>query len=68
MDNYFLNLALTLSENDISKVKITNKIVLTDAHIASHTHAASLFTLNKFFEDNQQAILAPANFEGFTKT
>jgi membrane fusion protein, heavy metal efflux system len=68
VDNRFLHLDLTLFEKDISKVKIGNKVVFTDANGAGHTHTATIFSLNKSFEDNQQAILAHAKIEGITET
>ena len=68
VDNRFLHLDLTLFEKDISKVKIGNKVVFTDANDASHTHPATIFALNKSFEDNQQAILAHAKIDEQTET
>jgi len=68
VDNRFLHLDLTLFEKDISKVKVDDKVVFTDANDASHTHPATIFALNKSFEDNQQAILAHAKIEGVTET
>lgn len=68
VDNRFLHLDLTLFEKDISKVKIGNKIIFTDANDVSHTHPATVFALNKSFEDNQQAIIAHAKIEGKTET
>ncbi len=68
VDNRFLHLDLTLFEKDISKVKVGDKVIFTDANDASHTHPATIFALNKSFEDNQQAILAHAKIEGVTET
>ena len=68
VDNRFLHLDLTLFEKDISKVKVGDKIMFTDANDASHTHPATIFSLNKSFEDNQQAILAHAKIEGQTES
>lgn len=68
VDNRFLHLDLTLFEKDIAKVKIGNKIMFTDVNDLSHTHPATIFSLNKSFEDNQQAILAHAKIEGQTET
>lgn len=68
VDNRFLHLDLTLFEKDIAKVKIGDKIMFTDANDARHTHPATIFALNKSFEDNQQAILAHAKIEGQTET
>ncbi|MEP7323140.1 MAG: efflux RND transporter periplasmic adaptor subunit [Saprospiraceae bacterium] len=68
VDNRYLHLDLTLFEKDISKVNIGDKIVFTDANDVSHTHPATIFSLNKSFEENQQAILAHAKIEGVTET
>ncbi|MFC4233319.1 efflux RND transporter periplasmic adaptor subunit [Parasediminibacterium paludis] len=68
VDNRFLHLDLTLFEKDISKVKIGDKIMFTDANDASHTHPATIFALNKSFEDKQQAIIAHAKIEEQTET
>ena len=68
VDNRFLHLDLTLFEKDIAKVKVGDKIMFTDANDVNHTHPATIFSLNKSFEDNQQAILAHAKIEGQTET
>jgi membrane fusion protein, heavy metal efflux system len=68
VDNRYLHLDLTLFEKDIAKVKIGDKIIFTDANDVSHTHPATIFSLNKSFEENQQAILAHAKIEGVTET
>ncbi|HMG14111.1 MAG TPA: efflux RND transporter periplasmic adaptor subunit [Saprospiraceae bacterium] len=68
VDNRFLHLDLTLFEKDISKVKVGDKVIFTDANDVSHTHPATIFSLNKSFEDNQQAIIAHARIEGKTET
>lgn len=68
VDNRYLHLDLTLFEKDISKVKVGNKITFTDANDVSHTHSATIFALNKSFEDNQQAIIAHAKIEGRTES
>ena len=68
VDNRYLHLDLTLFEKDISKVKIGDKIQFTDVNDVNHTHPATIFALNKSFEDNQQAILVHAKIEGQTET
>jgi cobalt-zinc-cadmium efflux system membrane fusion protein len=68
VDNRYLHLDLTLFEKDISKVKIGDKIMFTDANDISHTHPGTIFSLNKSFEENQQAILAHAKIEAITET
>jgi cobalt-zinc-cadmium efflux system membrane fusion protein len=67
VDNRFLHLDLTLFEKDISKVKVGDKIMFTDANDVAHTHAATVFALNKSFEDNQQAIIVHAKIDGQTE-
>jgi cobalt-zinc-cadmium efflux system membrane fusion protein len=67
VDNRYLHLDLTLFEKDISKVHVGDKIVFTDANDVSHSHPATIFALNKSFEDNQQAIIAHAKIEGQTE-
>ena len=42
--------------------------MFTDANDISHIHPATIFSLNKSFEENQQAILAHAKIEGVTET
>lgn len=68
VDNRFLHLDLTLFEKDISKVKVGDKIMFTDANDVSHVHPATIFALNKSFDDNQQAIIAHAKIEEQTET
>ncbi|OYU55404.1 MAG: efflux transporter periplasmic adaptor subunit [Chitinophagaceae bacterium BSSC1] len=68
VDNRFLHLDLTIFEKDISKVKVGNKIIFTDANDVSRVHPATIFALNKSFEDNQQAIIAHAKIEEHTET
>lgn len=67
VDNRFLHLDLTLFEKDISKVKVGDKIMFTDANDISHVHPATIFALNKSFENNQQAIIAHAKIEEQTE-
>ena len=68
VDNRFLHLDLTLFEKDISKVKVGNKIIFTDANDVSRSHPATIFALNKAFEDDQQAIIAHAKIDEQTET
>ncbi|WP_171609746.1 efflux RND transporter periplasmic adaptor subunit [Limnovirga soli] len=68
VDNRFLHLDLTLFEKDIARVKVGNKVMFTDANDVSHVHPATIFALNKSFEDNQQAIIAHAKIEEQTET
>jgi cobalt-zinc-cadmium efflux system membrane fusion protein len=41
--------------------------MFTDANDVAHTHAATVFALNKSFEDNQQAIIVHAKIDGQTE-
>ncbi len=68
VDNRFLHLDLTIFEKDIHKVNVGQKIIFTDANDKTHSHPATIFSLNKAFEDNQQAIIAHAKIEEKTET
>ena len=68
VDNRFLHLDLTVFEKDIHKVKSGQKISFTDANDRTHVHPATIFALNKAFEDNQQAIIVHAKIDEKTET
>lgn len=68
VDNRFLHLDLTIFEKDIHKVNIGQKIIFTDANDKTHSHPSTIFSLNKAFEENQQAIIAHAKIEEKTET
>ena len=68
VDNRFLHLDLTIFEKDISKVSTGQKIIFSDANDKLHTHPATIFSLNKSFENNQQAIIAHAKINEVTET
>lgn len=68
VDNRFLHLDLTLFEKDIHKVKIGQKISFSDANDKTHFHPATIFAINKAFENNQQAIIVHAKIDEKTET
>ncbi len=68
VDNRFLHLDLTVFEKDIHKVAVGQKIVFTDANDVSHVHPATIYSLDKAFQDNQQAIIAHAKIDEKTET
>lgn len=68
VDNKHLHLDLTVFEKDIHKVKVGQKIVFSDANDASHTHPATVYSLDKAFQENQQAILVHAQINETTET
>lgn len=68
VDNRYLHLDLTVFEKDIHKVKAGQKISFTDANDASHIHPASIYSLDKAFQDNQQAIIVHAKIDEKTET
>ena len=68
VDNRFLHLDLTIFEKDISKVSTGQKIIFSDANDKLHTHPATIFSLNKSFENNHQAIIAHAKINEVTET
>ena len=55
-------------EKDISKIKEGQKITFTDANDQKHLHNATIFSINKAFEDNQQAVIAHAKIENISET
>ena len=68
VDNRFLHIDLTIFEKDISKIHEGQKITFTDANDPTHLHNATIFSINKAFEDNQQAVIAHAKIEDVTET
>lgn len=68
VDNRFLHIDLTIFEKDISKIHEKQKITFTDANDPNHLHNATIFSINKAFEDNQQAVIAHAKIEDVTET
>lgn len=68
VDNRFLHLDLTIFEKDIHKVKVGQRILFTDANDVSHVHPAAIYSLDKAFQENQQAIIAHAKIEEKTET
>lgn len=68
VDNCFLHLDLTIFEKDIHKIATGQSVVFTDANNKTHTHPATIFSLNKAFEENQQAIIAHAKIDEKTET
>lgn len=67
VDNRFLHLDLTVFEKDIHKVKAGQKLTFTDANDKTHVHPATIFALNKAFENNEQAIIAHAKIDEKTE-
>ncbi|MEO8146560.1 MAG: efflux RND transporter periplasmic adaptor subunit [Bacteroidia bacterium] len=68
VDNRFLHIDLAIFEKDISKIHEGQKITFTDANDPSHQHNATIFSINKAFEDNQQAVIAHAKIDDVTET
>lgn len=68
VDNRFLHIDLTVFEKDISKIHEGQKITFTDANDPNHLHNATIFSINKAFEDNQQAVIAHAKIENLNET
>lgn len=68
LDNRYLHLDLTVFEKDIHKLAVGQKIIFTDANDISHDHPATIYSLDKAFLENQQAIIAHAKIEEKTET
>ncbi|MBK9731075.1 MAG: efflux RND transporter periplasmic adaptor subunit [Chitinophagaceae bacterium] len=60
VDNHFLHIDLTIFEQDIAKVKAGQRLTFSIVNDPHHPHSATIFSTNKAFEDNQQAIIAHA--------
>jgi len=67
VDNRFLHLDLTVFEKDIHKIKSGQKLTFTDANDKTHVHPATIFALNKAFENNEQAIIVHAKIDEKTE-
>ena len=67
VDNRFLHLDLTVFEKDIHKIKVGQKLTFTDANDKTHIHPATIFALNKAFENNEQAIIVHAKIDEKTE-
>jgi len=67
VDNRFLHLDLTVFEKDIHKIKAGQKLTFTDANDKTHVHPATIFALNKAFENNEQAIIVHAKIDEKTE-
>ena len=68
VDNRYLHLDLTVFEKDIHKVGLGQKVLFTDANDPLHNHPATIYSLDKAFQDNQQAIVAHARIGERTET
>ena len=68
VDNRYLHLDLTVFEKDIHKVGLGQKVLFTDANDPLHDHPATIYSLDKAFQDNQQAIVAHARIGERTET
>ncbi len=68
VDNRYLHIDLTIFEKDISKLHEGQQLTFTDANDPSHLHNATIFSINKAFENGQQAVIAHAKIEKVSET
>lgn len=68
VDNRALHLDLTVFEKDVHKMAVGQKVLFTDANDPLHDHPATVYSLDKAFQDNQQAIIAHAKIGERTET
>lgn len=68
VDNRALHLDLTVFEKDVHKLAVGQKVLFTDANDPLHDHPATIYSLDKAFQDNQQAIIAHARITERTET
>lgn len=60
VDNRFLHIDLTIYEQDVAKIHEGQNLTFSIINDPHHTHTASIFSINKAFEDNTQAVIAHA--------
>ena len=68
VDNRYLHIDLYIFEKDISKIQIGQQLTFTDANDPGHLHNATIFSFNKAFEKDQQAVIAHAKIENLNET
>src|SRR6185436_1433030 len=60
VDNRFLHIDLTIYEQDVAKVHEGQQLTFSIINDPHHSHTATIFSINKAFEDNTQAVIAHA--------
>jgi len=68
VDNRALHLDLTVFEKDVHNLAVGQKVLFTDANDPLHDHPATIYSLDKAFQDNEQAIIAHARIGERTET
>ena len=63
VDNRFLHVDLTVFEQDVHKVHEGQSVTITDAHDPDVLHTATIFGVNRAFENDQQAVLVHARID-----
>ena len=64
VDNHALHIDLTVYEQDVAKVKVGQLISFSIINDPHHAHTAKIFSINKAFENGQQAVIAHAEIMG----
>lgn len=64
VDNHALHIDLTIYEQDVAKVKVGQNISFSIINDPHHAHMAKIFSINKAFENGQQAVIAHAEIHG----
>lgn len=64
VDNHALHIDLTIYEQDVAKVKVGQNISFSIVNDPHHAHMAKIFSINKAFENGQQAVIAHAEIHG----
>ena len=63
VDNRFLHIDLTIYEQDVAKVHEGQQLTFSIINDPHHSHTATIFSVNKAFEDNSQAVIAHAKIK-----
>jgi cobalt-zinc-cadmium efflux system membrane fusion protein len=64
VDNHALHIDLTVYEQDVAKVRVGQLISFSIINDPHHAHTAKIFSINKAFENGQQAVIAHAEILG----
>lgn len=63
VDNRFLHIDLTIYEQDVAKIHEGQQLTFSIINDPHHFHTATIFSMNKAFEDNSQSVIAHAKIK-----
>ena len=63
VDNRYIHIDLTIYEQDVAKVREGQQLTFSIINDPHHMHSATIFSVNKAFEANSQAVIAHAKIQ-----